>query len=73
MCIQLQLHPYILQYAIDDSLPFIMNILLAQAYGLLGTLAVTCYGLPWFTVLLVPLAAIYYYIQRYYRKTSRCL
>jgi ATP-binding cassette subfamily C (CFTR/MRP) protein 10 len=58
-------------YSIDDSLPFIMNILLAQVYGLLGTLAVTCYGLPWFSLLLLPLAVLYYYIQRFYRRTSR--
>ena len=59
------------QYAIDDSLPFIMNILLAQVFGLLGTIAVTSYGLPWFMVMLVPLGVLYYYIQRFYRRTSR--
>ena len=50
-------------YTVDDSLPFIMNILLAQLYGLLGTLVVTCYGLPWFTLLLPPLGVLYYVIQ----------
>ena len=60
-----------LQYAIDDSLPFILNILLAQLFGLLGTLLVTCYGLPWFTFLLLPLALFYYNIQKFYRRTSR--
>ena len=58
-------------YAIDDSLPFILNIFLAQTYLLLGSIAVTCYGLPWFLVLLAPLTVVYYYIQRYYRLTSR--
>ncbi|XP_013401317.1 multidrug resistance-associated protein 7 [Lingula anatina] len=58
-------------YCIDDSLPFMMNILLAQFYGVLGTVAITCYGLPWFMVLLVPLTIIYYFIQSYYRQTSR--
>eukprot|EP00058_Branchiostoma_floridae_P004581 XP_002590069.1 hypothetical protein BRAFLDRAFT_83311 [Branchiostoma floridae] len=58
-------------YSIDDSLPFIMNILLAQTYGVAGTIVVTCYGLPWFTVLLLPLAFIYHRIQKYYRHTSR--
>ncbi|XP_066282147.1 ATP-binding cassette sub-family C member 10-like [Branchiostoma lanceolatum] len=58
-------------YSIDDSLPFIMNILLAQTYGVVGTIVVTCYGLPWFTVLLLPLAFIYHRIQKYYRHTSR--
>ncbi|RUS92073.1 hypothetical protein EGW08_000097 [Elysia chlorotica] len=58
-------------YSVDDSLPFILNIFLAQAYGILGTLVVTCYGLPWFLVCLIPLGALYYKIQHYYRHTSR--
>ncbi len=62
---------HLLQYAIDDSLPFILNILLAQFFGILGTLVVTCYGLPWFALLLLPLALIYYHVQNYYRRTSR--
>ncbi|KAL5483667.1 hypothetical protein EMCRGX_G020072 [Ephydatia muelleri] len=58
-------------YAIDDSLPFILNILLAQVYSLLGTLVVTCYGLPYVAILIVPLGMLYYQIQAYYRVTSR--
>ena len=50
-------------YAIDDSLPFIMNILLAQFYGVIGTIAITVYGLPWFALVLVPLTVVYYFIQ----------
>ena len=48
-----------------------MNILLAQVYAVLGTVIVTCYGIPWFTAILIPLGAVYYYTQNYYRKTSR--
>jgi len=59
------------QFAIDDNLPFIQNLFLAQFYGLLGTLAVICYSLPWFLILLLPLALIYYHIQHFYRRTSR--
>ncbi|XP_070569620.1 ATP-binding cassette sub-family C member 10-like [Ptychodera flava] len=58
-------------YEIDDSLPFVMNILMAQLYGLIGGIVVTCYGIPWFTLLLLPLGILYYFIQRYYRWTSR--
>lgn len=58
-------------YAIDDSLPFILNILLAVTVGLIGILAITCYSLPWFSVALIPLSIIYYMIQNYYRWTSR--
>ena len=52
-------------YGIDDSLPFIMNILFAQAFGLLGTLAVMSYSEPYFIVVLFPLAWIYAGIQRW--------
>ncbi|XP_028396229.1 LOW QUALITY PROTEIN: multidrug resistance-associated protein 7-like [Dendronephthya gigantea] len=58
-------------YSIDDSLPFMMNIFLAQLFGVVGTICITCYGLPWFLLVLSPLAFFYFKIQNYYRKTSR--
>lgn len=58
-------------YTVDDSLPFILNILLANIFGLLGMLVVISYGLPWVLVPLLPLALIYYHTQRFYRYTSR--
>jgi len=58
-------------YAVDDSLPFILNIFLASLFGLLGVLVVTCYSLPWFSFSLIPLSIAYYTIQNYYRWTSR--
>ncbi|KAM3964152.1 LOW QUALITY PROTEIN: ATP-binding cassette sub-family C member 10 [Aphomia sociella] len=59
-------------YTIDDTLPFILNILLAQ-FSLIGALAVTIYGLPWLIVAAVPLALVYYRLQYRYRPTSRQL
>lgn len=56
---------------VDDSLPFILNILLANAAGLLGLLAVLGSGLPWLLLLLPPLSVIYYRVQRHYRASSR--
>ena len=50
-------------FSIDDALPFIMNIFLAQIYGIFGTIVITCYGLPWFAILLVPIGILYYKIQ----------
>ncbi|KAJ0033464.1 hypothetical protein NQD34_000571 [Periophthalmus magnuspinnatus] len=58
-------------YSIDDSLPFVLNILLANVFGLLGILVIMSYGLPWILVPLVPLALGYYRIQSFYRHTSR--
>lgn len=58
-------------YSVDDTLPFILNILLSNLFGLLGMLVVMSYGLPWILLVLVPLGVLYYYIQHYYRHTSR--
>ncbi|XP_066146983.1 ATP-binding cassette sub-family C member 10 [Euwallacea fornicatus] len=58
-------------YTVDDSLPFILNILLAQFFGLLGSIGITVYGLPWICLFLVPLVPIYHWLQNYYRLTSR--
>uniref|UniRef100_A0A8C2S0J5 ATP binding cassette subfamily C member 10 n=1 Tax=Capra hircus TaxID=9925 RepID=A0A8C2S0J5_CAPHI len=55
----------------DDSLPFILNILLANAAGLLGLLAVLGFSLPWLLLLLPPLSVIYYRVQSHYRASSR--
>ncbi|KAH1019384.1 hypothetical protein HUJ04_009210 [Dendroctonus ponderosae] len=58
-------------YTVDDSLPFILNILLAQFFGLLGSIGITVYGLPLICLFLVPLIPIYHWLQNYYRLTSR--
>ncbi|NXS38652.1 MRP7 protein, partial [Pomatostomus ruficeps] len=58
-------------YCVDDSLPFILNIFLANIYGLLGMLVIMTYGLPWIGLVLLPLSVVYFFIQRYYRFTSR--
>ncbi|CAL7934283.1 unnamed protein product [Xylocopa violacea] len=58
-------------YTIDDSLPFIANILFAQLFGLIATVIVTAYGLPWILLILAPLTPVYHWIQNHYRLTSR--
>ncbi|NXA10146.1 MRP7 protein, partial [Sapayoa aenigma] len=58
-------------YCVDDNLPFMLNIFLANMYGLLGMLVMITYGLPWVGLVLLPLAVLYFFIQRYYRRTSR--
>jgi hypothetical protein len=44
---------------VDDSLPFILNILLANAVSLAGLLAVLLLGQPLLAALLLPLGAAY--------------
>ncbi|XP_056590358.1 ATP-binding cassette sub-family C member 10 [Triplophysa dalaica] len=58
-------------YIVDDSLPFVLNIFLANVFGLLGMLVVMSYGLPWVLLPLVPLGALYYQTQCFYRHSSR--
>ncbi|XP_020082165.1 ABC transporter C family member 13 isoform X1 [Ananas comosus] len=58
-------------YTIDDSLPFILNILLANFFGLLGIAFVLSYAQILFLLLLVPFGYIYRKLQFYYRATSR--
>ncbi|CAG4948573.1 unnamed protein product [Colias eurytheme] len=60
-------------YTVDDSLPFILNIFLAQVFALIGAIAVTIYGLPWLFVGIIPMSIIYYRLQGRYRITSRQL
>ncbi|CAL8080361.1 unnamed protein product [Orchesella dallaii] len=58
---------------VDDSLPFISNILFAQTFGLIGTLVVTCYALPWIIAIVIPLLLVCNNLQEYYRHTARQL
>lgn len=58
-------------YTIDDSLPFILNIFLAQLFGLLGALIICLYAMPWLGLVVVPLCPIYLSLQQKYRYSSR--
>ncbi|EDQ90852.1 uncharacterized protein MONBRDRAFT_36370 [Monosiga brevicollis MX1] len=58
-------------YGVDDSLPFMLNILLAQLFSAVGTLVVMCFSEPYMLLVLLPLAGMYYTVQKYYRQTSR--
>ncbi|KAJ3683780.1 hypothetical protein LUZ60_014007 [Juncus effusus] len=58
-------------YTVDDSLPFIMNILLANLFSLIGTVIVLSYAQLSFLILLIPFWFIYNRLQFYYRSTSR--
>ncbi|XP_027169805.1 ABC transporter C family member 13 isoform X1 [Coffea eugenioides] len=58
-------------YTIDDSLPFIFNILLANFVGLLGIAIILSYVQVIFLLVLLPFWYIYSKLQFYYRSTSR--
>lgn len=44
---------------VDDSLPFILNILLANAVSLAGLLAVLLYSQPLLLLVVLPLGGVY--------------
>ncbi|KAM7257289.1 hypothetical protein ACFE04_013030 [Oxalis oulophora] len=58
-------------YTIDDSLPFILNILLANFIGLLGIFVVLSTVQVYFLLLLLPFWFIYRKLQFFYRSTAR--
>ncbi|DBA85738.1 TPA: hypothetical protein ACH3X1_005304 [Trebouxia sp. C0004] len=55
----------------DDALPFTLNILLANIFGLVGTVLVLCLSEPYLLLALIPLVILYKYLQTYYRHTAR--
>lgn len=60
------------QFAIDDSLPFSLNILLAQAAALVGMGGMIAYSTRGtFVLMMPPLAIAFVALQNHYRATSR--
>ncbi|KAG2521587.1 hypothetical protein BBO99_00004355 [Phytophthora kernoviae] len=60
-------------YAVDESLPFILNLFLKDAADVIGALIILFYGNRLVLVLLVPLSVLYFHLQRDYRPSSRHL
>lgn len=58
---------------IDDQLPFLLNIFLAQSFVVVGTVVVMIYILPPVIIIIAVSLFIYYRIQTSYRRTSRQL
>ncbi|KAG5671138.1 hypothetical protein PVAND_001351 [Polypedilum vanderplanki] len=58
---------------IDAYLPFMMFSWTGMLFSCIGTIIVISYSTPWFLIVVVPLVAGYYFIQRFYIKTSRQL
>jgi ATP-binding cassette subfamily C (CFTR/MRP) protein 1 len=58
-------------YRVDEVIARNFNGLFTNGSRALFTIGVICVLIPAFTALTVPLALLYYYIQRYYLRTSR--
>ncbi|KAF3708249.1 Canalicular multispecific organic anion transporter 1 [Channa argus] len=60
-------------FTVDETIPQSFRSLLMCLLGVLGTLFVICLATPFFTIIIIPLAFIYYFVQRIYVATSRQL
>lgn len=58
---------------IDNSLPLNVRTFMITFFGALSVLVVIGYSTPLFTIVLIPMAFLYYLVQRFYIPTSRQL
>ncbi|XP_034754338.1 canalicular multispecific organic anion transporter 1 [Etheostoma cragini] len=60
-------------FTVDEAIPQSFRSWVLCLLGVLGTLFVICLATPYFTILILPLALVYYFVQRFYVATSRQL
>ncbi|CAL9687902.1 unnamed protein product [Knipowitschia caucasica] len=60
-------------FTIDEAIPQSVRSWILCFLGVLATIFVICLATPFFTVVIIPLAVIYYFVQRFYVATSRQL
>ncbi|KAM8738721.1 ATP-binding cassette sub-family C member 2 isoform 1-T2 [Acanthopagrus schlegelii] len=60
-------------FTVDEAIPQSFRSWILCLLGVLGTLFVICLATPFFTILIVPLSVVYYFVQRFYVATSRQL
>ncbi|XP_050740738.1 multidrug resistance-associated protein 1 isoform X5 [Drosophila biarmipes] len=58
---------------IDNVLPFNIRVVIGQAFMVLATIVVISLSTPIFLAVIVPIALLYYFAQRFYVATSRQL
>nr|XP_046256958.1 canalicular multispecific organic anion transporter 1 isoform X2 [Scatophagus argus] len=60
-------------FTVDETIPMSIRSWILCLLGVLGTLFVICLATPFFIIIIIPLALIYYFVQRFYVATSRQL
>ncbi|XP_072526726.1 ATP-binding cassette sub-family C member 2-like [Salminus brasiliensis] len=60
-------------FTVDEMIPMSFRSWVLCLLGVLGTLFVICLATPLFTAIIVPIAVVYYFVQRFYVATSRQL
>jgi ABC-type multidrug transport system fused ATPase/permease subunit len=59
------------QGVVDQEIPDMVSDFFLCLFASTGTLLMICGVLPWFLIPVVPIISVYWWIQQYYRKTSR--
>ncbi|XP_011601661.2 ATP-binding cassette sub-family C member 2 [Takifugu rubripes] len=60
-------------FTVDEAIPQSLRSWILCLMGVVGTLFVICLATPFFAVIILPLALLYYFVQRFYVATSRQL
>ncbi|KAL1263560.1 hypothetical protein QQF64_006299, partial [Cirrhinus molitorella] len=60
-------------FTVDEMIPMSFRSWILCLLGVVGTLFIICLATPIFTAVVVPMAIIYYFVQRFYVATSRQL
>ena len=58
---------------VDSSIPLTFAALMRLGLGVVGTIVVICTTIPWFIAIIIPIAFLYYMVQRFYVSSSRQL
>uniref|UniRef100_A0A1I8M691 ABC-type glutathione-S-conjugate transporter n=2 Tax=Musca domestica TaxID=7370 RepID=A0A1I8M691_MUSDO len=58
---------------VDNILPLNLRVVITQAYSVLATIVVISMSTPIFLAVIIPIAFLYYFAQRFYVATSRQL
>uniref|UniRef100_A0A8C9W361 Canalicular multispecific organic anion transporter 1-like n=1 Tax=Scleropages formosus TaxID=113540 RepID=A0A8C9W361_SCLFO len=60
-------------FTVDEAIPMSIRSWLLCFLGVIGTLFIICLATPLFVAVVIPLAVVYYFVQRFYLATSRQL
>ena len=53
------------------TIPAILRGLIGQFLGVLGTIIIVCYANVYFIAVVIPLGAVFYFLQKFYVNTAR--
>uniref|UniRef100_A0A3B3VC08 ABC-type glutathione-S-conjugate transporter n=1 Tax=Poecilia latipinna TaxID=48699 RepID=A0A3B3VC08_9TELE len=60
-------------FTIDEIIPHLFSSWIIHLLGIVGTIVFLCLSTPLFIIVIIPLAVIYFFVQRFYIPTSRQL